>query len=444
MPQKLTSLHLAESLKNMTIQQITVEMTALIRSGAIEIGTQLPPVRELAEALGMSPASISTVWHALKKNKLIAGSGRNGVWVSGNNPSPRPVRFENVGNFGRHIKVDLTYASPDPALLPELAPALAASCQSQNLNSYHRELITPELHAAVSADWPYIAEALLATNGGFDGIQAVINALILPGSVVAIEDPTTARLLDLLDNVGARVIAIPCDDEGPQPEALAAALAQKPAAFIYQPRTHSVCGMSVSPQRFAELIPLLKEIPVIIEDDGIGMISSAADTSLGTHYPDRVVHVRSYSKTLGPDLRLAVLSAPKAWAKRIQAYRNFGASWTSRILQNAAAWMLQDPASLARIQQARKVYQQRRQSLTDALTQRQIVWEGQEGLSVWIPVPSEQFALVTLAVHGFAVFHGSRFKSETTQPHIRVETSCLQADQVESLADSIALCFDVE
>ncbi len=65
---------------------------------------------------------------------------------------------------------------------------------------------------------------------------------------------------------------------------------------------------------------------MIIEDDGIADISSATPTSLGGRFPDRTVRILSYSKTLGPDLRLAVLSSSLSIVEQIQSYRAFSAA----------------------------------------------------------------------------------------------------------------------
>ncbi len=433
-----------ESIKGLAIQDMTVEMTALIRSGAIPVGTKLPAVRALAEELGVSPASISIVWNSLKKSGLIESAGRNGVWVSGSDPSPRPKRFENVGNFGNKTKVDLTYSGPDPALLPAMQDALCYASKTPNIHSYERQTITPELKQAVVDHWPYQAQAFMATNGGFDGLQAVLSALVQPGTWLAVEEPTTARVLDIIEHLGIRAVPVECDDQGPMFESLQHAMTEKKlSGFLFQPRTHSVLGVSMSEQRMRELEPLIAEIPLIIEDDGIGPISESPQLSFGSIFADKVVHLRSYSKALGPDFRLAVLSTTKEYIDSIQAYRNFGASWTSRILQNAAAYLLNRPEYKDYIRSTCKEYAQRRRWLGDALTERGVGYIGNEGLSLWIPVPSEQYALVTLAVHGYAAFPGCRFFTNTSaSDHIRVASSGLTPEMVEPLADAIALCFE--
>lgn len=434
---------LAERLTDLTTRGIALETTALIRSGAIPVGTQLPSVRELAQVLGVSPATISGAWGELRRYQVISGRGRNGVWVSDNKFSARPVRFETVGHFGNHIVADLTAAVPDPALLPDLTQALQHGLKAPELNSYEREPIARALRDAAAAHWPYEPEAFLATNGGYEGLQLTLQTLILPGSVVALEDPSSIRILDILDHLGAHVVPVACDDSGPLPSALREALLRKPVAFIYQPRTHSTCGVAVSTTRRQELAELLRPTDtLIIEDDGMGDISSQPPGSLGREFPERTVLIVSYSKSLGPDLRLAVLSSSRAIVDQIQAYRNFGARWTSRILQAAGAWMLNDPATIASLDHARRVYAERRNGLQEALGQRGITLGTRDGLCLWIPVESEQFAMVTLAARGIAVFPGTRFCINRNWQHIRVGIGMLK-DNMDAVADAIALAVRV-
>ncbi|WP_312111004.1 GntR family transcriptional regulator, partial [Pantoea septica] len=217
---------LSEQISDASVKGIALAASTLIREGKIAVGMQMPAVRELAEKLGVSPATVSAAWGQLKKHKVLAGKGRSGVWVSGNTVMPRPIRFEKIGNYGDNIRADLSMASPDPALLPDLQPALQAALQSPHLNSYVREAISPVLLSAIKPRWPYAAEAFLATDGGFDAMNLVVQTLISPGDRVVIEDPTATRLLDMLDNVGAEILPLACDDEGPLPE-MHAALLQK-------------------------------------------------------------------------------------------------------------------------------------------------------------------------------------------------------------------------
>ncbi|MBA1155989.1 PLP-dependent aminotransferase family protein [Microvirga mediterraneensis] len=427
----------AEKLNDRTIRGIALETRALIRAGVLTVGTKLPPIRDLAFALGVSPATISEAWSELRRQNIISGRGRNGTWVSGDRFVAKPNRLGSSGNYGEGI-LNLTAAVPDVRLLPPLAEAMAYGASAENLNSYERNRILPELEEEVRRTWPYEPEAFLATNGGYNAVYTLVHALLPPGASVAIENPTGMRILDILEDRGVRIVPVECDDEGPLPASLDGALKTKPAAFIFQPRLHSVTGQSVSRKRLETLAGILKDVDtLIVEDDGVGDISAAPRHSMGIHFPNRVIHILSFSKTHGPDLRLAVLSSSRAIVEQIQSYRSFSAGWTSRILQGATAWLLRDPATRDSIDHARTIYHSRRAHLVNALQQRGVMAMHGEGLCAWVPVSSEPFAMVTLAAHAIAAQPGAKFSNLPTC-HLRIATATL-SDRYESVADSIAL-----
>jgi DNA-binding transcriptional MocR family regulator len=429
---------LADRLADRSKRGIARTVCELIRHGEIAVGAVLPPVRDLASRLGVSPATVSAAWSELRRLGLVEGRGRSGLRVAAHRGGPHPSRFSGAGYFRAGVR-DLTLAVPDPALLPPLGEALAAAAAVVGLNQYARVRIIDRLAAAVRRDWPYDPPALVAVDGGYDGVRLALAAEVLPGARIAVEMPTAMRLLDIIDAAGLGVIPVACDDEGPRPDSLAAAMAAKPAMFLFQPRTHSVTGHTVSAARLAALAEVLAphDLP-IVEDDGIGALSAVPPQSLGRWFPGRVVHVRSYAKSHGPDLRLAVVSASTDAVERIQGLRAFGAGWTSRLLQETLAHLLDDPAAEATVVRARGVYAARRAALFGGLAARGIVPPVSDGLCAWLPVGDESFALVTFAAHNIAVSPGSRFAPPPMVPHVRIATSLL-ADRVDEVAEVAAL-----
>ncbi|KQR77259.1 GntR family transcriptional regulator [Burkholderia sp. Leaf177] len=426
---------LAARIQDRSPRGIAVEISNLIRSGDLPIGTKLPAVRDLAAALEVSPSTVSSAWRQLRSYRMVSGTRRNGVWVQGDQTSLRPIRYEGRGNFGPYVVKDLRLAAPDPDLLPDLSQALVQATDAPNLHSYTREIITPALVEAVTNVWPYDAPAFIATNGGYDALYLALISAVLPGAYVAVEDPATVRILDIVDKIGGRSISVECDNEGPLPESLTAALERKPAAFLFQPGTHATTGRQLTAKRLATLAALLKKSgTLIIEDDGLSFVAPKLAASLGKWYPDRTVHIKSFSKSHGPDLRLAVMSGSEKIIDQVRGYRNFREGWTSRILQNAAAWLLQNPESVACVQRAREIYFERSAAFSRALSERDVTHTA-GGLVAWVAVPSEQSALVTLASRGIAVNAGS--------PNALTKTACLRiatgqlADGVENIADAV-------
>jgi DNA-binding transcriptional MocR family regulator len=334
-------------------------------------------------------------------------------------------------------------APPDPHLLPDLSQALGFGAKALNLNSYDRDPITDNLARVAASCWSYQPQAFLALNGGIEAVYTVLRTLVMPGTMVAIENPTATRLLDILEGLGANIVPVACDNDGPIPSSLKSALHNGAAIFLFQPRTNTTTGHVVPPARLSALADELKNHQtLIIEDDGLGDLSAGASASIGRWLPSRTVHIVSYSKSLGPDLRVAVLSCTREIAQQIRSYRNFGASWTSRILQDAVAWLIEDKATQDLIAEARLIYQKRRTCLVDELVARGVEVSGVDGLSVWIRVPDEQTAMVNMALCGFPVLPGGQFSFNLPDHYIRVATSKLSG-HYEEIAEAIRTCVNL-
>ncbi|HEX3730298.1 MAG TPA: hypothetical protein VHV47_10875 [Opitutaceae bacterium] len=177
---------------------------------------------------------------------------------------------------------------------------------------------------------------------------------------------------------------------------------------------------------------------LVVEDDGSPYLSSVAAASVGTYLPDRTVLIRGLSKSHGPDLRVAVLGGAAEVISRVIAVRLFGARWTSRIIQDAAAYLLTDTTTVSIAARAAVQYEERRTTLASALADRSVRTANRDGLGLWIPVHDERHALVTCAAHGIAVSPGSRFCTAPRRAHLRVSPTQL-TDGVEEVADLLAL-----
>ena len=138
--------------------------------------------------------------------------------------------------------------------------------------------------------------------------------------------------------------------------------------------------------------------------------------SLGAHLPARTVLVQSFSKSFGPDLRLAAVGGPDDLVGELVARRLLGAGWSSRLLQGVLLDLLADPATADTLAAARATYARRRASLADALAERGVGTTGQDGINLWVEVADEQAAAYRLAAHGIGVAVGSPVRRRTPRP----------------------------
>ena len=111
---------------------------------------------------------------------------------------------------------------------------------------------------------------------------------------------------------------------------------------------HNPAGVAISATRARSIAGLLEGLDtLVIEDDHANDISSAPLVSVGRWRPGRTVHIRSFSKSHGPDLRLAAVGGAGEVVTAVANRRMLGPGWSSRILQAVLVELLRDPATAA-------------------------------------------------------------------------------------------------
>jgi DNA-binding transcriptional MocR family regulator len=279
---------------------------------------------------------------------------------------------------------------------------------------------------------------LCVVNGALDGIERVLAAHFAGGDAVAVEDPGFPAVLDLIRPFGLVPIPVPVDDRGMRPEGLQAAVRAGVRAVIVTPRGQNPTGAALDARRVRELRAVLDEAPgtLIVEDDHLGPIAGAEPLTLAAGR-DRWVTIRSSSKWLCPDLRVAVMAGDERTIARVEGRQAVGPGWVSTMTQRVVADLWSDEETLALVDQAQTVYAGRRRSLVGALEGQGIAASAVSGLNVWIPVASEDAAISGLLAAGWAVSAGARFRLRSG-PAIRATVSTLRPAEADRFADDLA------
>lgn len=333
---------------------------------------------------------------------------------------------------------DLASGNPDPDLLPDMTQLLRGIEPTHQL--YGGDPADPQLLELARAEFDRFgipSRDLAVVSGALDGIEGALQAQLRPGDVVAVEDPGFAGLFALLRALGLALRPVPVDAKGMTPSALADALEEGVAAVIVNSRGQNPTGASLDEERAAALSRALDGAPevMVLEDDHLGPIAGAPRLTL-TAGRRRWAVARSLAKSLGPDLRLAVLAGDAQTISRVRGRQAVGSGWVSMLLQRMGAMLWADDADTKRLDKAAAAYGERREGFVAALAKRGVQVEAPAGLNVWISVPNETHVVQALHEKGWAVTAGAPFRLKT-EPAIRVTISTLQTDEAQALAAAI-------
>ncbi len=405
-----------------------------IDAGAYAGGDALPTIRALAEELSVSPTTVNAAFAILRAQGRIVGKRRGGSIVvprmplqSAGEPSALP---------GRNFAV----ANPDPAFLPTLKPTLARISGERRLYTdiADNEELIALFRKHVVADGVEGKQIGIA-SGAMDAIERGLMAMTGPGDVIALEDPTYPPYLLLARALGLQVVRMAIDEHGITPVALKSAIRARAKAIVVVPRAQNPTGASFDARRTRALRTILAEAPEVgvLEDDYLAMICGMPLHSIASGRA-RWLHVRSLAKTIGPDIRVAPFASDELTLARIVARQRIGCGWVSNLLQDTAFALLDAPATKRLAHAASIAYAKRRLAFLDACKKHGLTAAGFSGFTVWITVADEAAAIRAALGAGFAIDAGSRYRSASSPPAVRVTTTTMEVTEAEALAAALA------
>jgi DNA-binding transcriptional MocR family regulator len=417
-------------LRASSASELAERLESMVLSGVLEQGERLPTIRRLADSLRLAPNTVASAYRTLAMRGTVISDGRRGTRVARRrSPSPAPPVPEGL--------VDLASGNPDPSLLPDLTGRLDAAGPVHVLygddpvDSRLAEVMLPRIADLVGA------RSMVVVGGALDGVERALQAHLHPGDAVAVEDPGWTAFTDLLTAMGLRPVPVPVDEYGMVPERLDRVV-ESVRAVVMTPRVQNPTGAAIDARRRAELVGTVARHPelFVVEDDHGGLIAGVPLESVGAGRR-RWAYVQSVSKSLGPDLRLAVMAGDEVTTGRVLARQSAGTGWVSHILQRLTAAVLSDPATQGILEKASQSYRTRREELIGALGVHGIDAVGRTGLNVWVPIPDEAAVVGALARAGYAVAPGQGFRV-ATPPGVRISVGRLVPGMAEQVAAVVA------
>jgi 2-aminoadipate transaminase len=263
-------------------------------------------------------------------------------------------------------------------------------------------------------------EDIVITNGAMQGLTLSAQGLARPGDAVLIEEFEYVGTIRVFKQHGLELVSVPIDENGMRMDALAdvlehqATIGRKPA-FIYTTASYqNPTGTSQPIERRRRLLELARQHHVpIVEDDTYGDISFEplhVPAIYALAQPGEVMYIGSFSKILGPGVRLGFFIAPEAISSRLMPWKLDGGS--SMLSQLIAAEYFREHL-WEHIEEARLAVKAKRNVLLDALEAEfggmaGMSWtQPQGGLFLWVKLPPEvdRARLQELATERGIVYH---------------------------------------
>ena len=181
----------------------------------------------------------------------------------------------------------------------------------------------PPLREVLAAEHGVAPDQVLVTNGSLQGFVFLLETLLSPGDLVAVESPTYDRALLQLRLHGMEVLPLEVEDDGMDVEALADACAagRVPRLLYTIPNFQNPSGATLSEAKRRRLIEIAEQHDILIlEDDPYGKLRFEGESLPGLFElapAGRVIFTSSFSKTVAPGLRVGYLVSPADVAAKL-------------------------------------------------------------------------------------------------------------------------------
>ena len=281
---------------------------------------------------------------------------------------------------------DFGVAYPDPDSLPldELVECLREelAVAGRSLAHYPHPLGYPPLREwlagrlAETRGFTVDADSILLGSGSSEPNFLVAQALVDPGDVVLVEDFTYAGTLGILRRFGADIRGVESDDDGMLPDSLEyqiqAALddGKRVKAVYTVPTFQNPLGWveSMGRREAVSEVTARYGVPVWEDDCYVDLAFEGQEVPAAIRSLDdsgRTIYVASFSKNIGPGMRIGYVAAAPALMDRMMAVKGVGA--VSQFTAMAVHRYAETGGLAAHIDRVRGLLQAKRDAILAAL-----------------------------------------------------------------------------
>lgn len=314
------------------------ELRSAIRSGTLAEGAKLPPVRDLAWDIKVTPGTVARAYQIVTHEGLLQATVGRGTFVAAQVPRLGPALPAPAESDNRPVAGRLDMRSPN---LPEVGQfaAFAEAMQriSRNIDSHWLDYVTQSDESPLRDEvctWlavrdlgTFEAEDLALTHGGQNGVSLILQCCLRGDRpVVLVEDLCYPGFRYAARLARAEVHGIELDEEGMRPDALEAACRRYgPQVLCLTPEAQNPTTARMSDLRRQEIVSIARQYNLQIIEDECYSAQLSDRPTLRALAPERVWYIGSLSKSVSAALRFGFVVCPVAMgeAGRLAAQQSY-------------------------------------------------------------------------------------------------------------------------
>ncbi len=295
-----------------------------VRSGHLPVGEKLPPVRELAWQLGITPGTVARAYKLAVEEGLLETTVGRGTFVADGRPEtvlpPEPLlslsQAEDLDM--RAVRV------PDVGQDQIIRQAMTRVAAQSEMSYLSCPTSATDLHARQAVvDWVgpdvagrFTAEDVVLAVGAQNASVTALQCCLHGAPVILTEAVTFPGVRHAGRLLRAEVIGVEMDAHGMRPEKLEEALRRHGGqVLVTSVQAHSPTAIKVPLERRQEIAAIARRYNLQIIEDDCHALGPADTPSYRALCPDRAWYIGSLTKSVSAALRFGYLVAPEGSAQ---------------------------------------------------------------------------------------------------------------------------------
>ncbi len=299
-------------------------MRAAIRSGHLPKGHKMPPVRELAWELGITPGTVARAYKIATEEGLVETAVGRGTFVADHHGPHVPELAEPLVNAPRPGLLDFRAARvPELGQSAAIRDAMARLAGQERAyfdypNSQTDRAAREEVVRWIGPDRAGRLEAddIVLGLGAQNTVMMVLQTCLQgPSPVILTEALAYPGVRHAARLLRAQLIGVEMDGEGMRPDRLEEALrVHGGQVLLISPHSHSPTTARMGLERRQRIADIARRYQLQVIEDDCHCINRPELPAFRAICPERAWFVASLTKTVSPALRFGYAACPREHA----------------------------------------------------------------------------------------------------------------------------------